>query len=1504
MAGSHCGQVLWAEAIDLPAETSLNPVFVSLTAANNVGLKSSASLSITLVSEPPLLSAGVLTLVPPVAFPPSAGAAAAIMFLNTSAVALQCDAALVSDNLAQSGGVTSLTLTIDDGLGFFYETHAINASGGAALIEYTAVPHRQYHVYLRAISRAGYASTTELVVFYDPTAPTGGRVRVCGSAAPLPLEADAWVQPSGGAITLCPSQFKAPLSGIVAYRVVLTDDATGAELHTADVPLVDGFLNLTGLALSCLSRIRIDSQALSGAGVAGKQQTNLLDVACAAPSITIPVIEEPNGRASPSDLLCLPRSASLVRVSWLGDDERPSHLGWYRAALRKGSEGEDGGDGNSSTHAAYHDVRTRTSELFDTLALDPAPATYVAQVQACDTVGHCAMTSSNDSIMMVDSPPAGGSVNLTAVAVPAADGAVKLRRFLTNRSSISGAWSGFTDSSTEAGAAPLSYEACVGTMPLGCQLLSMHATSAPNLGVPLPTIDVSLRCGGTYYLSVRSTNCAGLSTTVTSEGATLCCHSPRQGNVHLLDSQFEQVGTALDLGGAAVLPSLSISWEGFSDSCSGVAQYTVALDDQGSGSRLFERSVSNLTRSSSTDRSGRRSAFREALPLDVVKKLPDKIRVSVEAINFLGLSSKAIVDITVSREALTVAAPEFRWNLAEEAWHTNESCLAADAASVEVRWPRAMGGAGSLSYLVAHSSADSPSLLEWLPVGVARMVRYPAAELTAGGSTRFKVRACDTIGQCVDSAWSAVLHRIVDKPDGDEVRNVTHVHPATAASPGFITQGSGLAVQWPSFSSLFGPITFDVCVGTTPLGCQVQRFVPSPSDHSWNSSTLPYCGATYYVAVRATNCAGLQRVEASPGVMLCCDAPLAGLLSLWGHGNLTVSGKETYVSNSTTQLTATWSGFVGGCGGVREYELTLHAASDGAQLWSSGLLGADQTSLEMPWVESLRALLGQDDGEYTATLRATSHAGLSTTAEAKLAVVATLPRSPAPQELHAVLSSGRRTPISSVLLGSASTEVFCVPMVGELAADSIEIRWDALVDSTAIVRAFASYYAVVPLDSEDASSSDPQTLPETAWQTGTSSQVVAMPTRIPRLSPLATVPMSTCSQAYCAVAARTCDVAGLCSYSSWTVLAPIKSVPTAGMVDIRFFGGGVSDGFIGPTGFGVSWSGFATTVGAVAFDVCVGTTPLGCQVQRFVPSPSDHSWNSSTLPYCGATYYVAVRATNCAGLQRVEASPGVMLCCDAPLAGLLSLWGHGNLTVSGKETYVSNSTTQLTATWSGFVGGCGGVREYELTLHAASDGAQLWSSGLLGADQTSLEMPWVESLRALLGQDDGEYTATLRATSHAGLSTTAEAKLVLDAIPPSLARVFSGEQGDVACRRAGLPATLTWSGLADAGSGIASVEWAIGSAPLASDVKPFGPISIEDAGSVPRTWGGGSVSPAMHTIYNTLRVSDRAGNSVFGTSSGVRIVPDGGSDHFVCVASGEPANRTLQEPHSLFSEGG
>jgi hypothetical protein len=249
--------------------------------------------------------------------------------------------------------------------------------------------------------------------------------------------------------------------------------------------------------------------------------------------------------------------------------------------------------------------------------------------------------------------------------------------------------------------------------------------------------------------------------------------------------------------------------------------------------------------------------------------------------------------------------------------------------------------------------------------------------------------------------------------------------------------------------------------------------------------------------------------------------------------------------------------------------------------------------------------------------------------------------------------------------------------------------------------------------------------------------------------------------------------------------------------------------------------------------------------------------------------------------------------------GVLSLWSHHNATIAGPEAYVSNSTTQLTAAWSGFDGGCGGVREYELTVSAASDGTALWASGLLRADVTSLEMPW-GSLRALLGRDEGEYTITLRATSHAGLSTTADAKLVLDNIPPSIGTVFSGDQVDDACRRAGLPAKLSWSGSTDSGSGITSIEWAIGTAPLADDVKRFGPVSVADGGSILRTWG--SLSQIGLTIYNTLRLSDRAGNSVLGSSSGVRIVPVSSSSHFVCVASGDPdLGGSLQEIHGLFS---
>ena len=63
-----------------------------------------------------------------------------------------------------------------------------------------------------------------------------------------------------------------------------------------------------------------------------------------------------------------------------------------------------------------------------------------------------------------------------------------------------------------------------------------------------------------------------------------------------------------------------------------------------------------------------------------------------------------------------------------------------------------------------------------------------------------------------------------------------------------------LSVQWHGFDSavellvlqLPSALQYDVCVGTTPFGCQLRGFGPADSNHSWQGHDLPLrCGSTY-----------------------------------------------------------------------------------------------------------------------------------------------------------------------------------------------------------------------------------------------------------------------------------------------------------------------------------------------------------------------------------------------------------------------------------------------------------------------------------------------------------------------------------------------------------------------------------------------------------------------------------------------------------------------------------
>ena len=132
------------------------------------------------------------------------------------------------------------------------------------------------------------------------------------------------------------------------------------------------------------------------------------------------------------------------------------------------------------------------------------------------------------------------------------------------------------------------------------------------------------------------------------------------------------------------------------------------------------------------------------------------------------------------------------------------------------------------------------------------------------------------------AAWSCVTTRfdllfVSDPPAMSSVvlDQARYINSSVSLTATFVLP-TALAAVVDQFTLL------EACVGTTQYGCQTFPFEAlGAGNSSWQSPTLPqHCGATFYVTMRATNCAGLQRTVASVGTKMCCEPPTAGSLQL------------------------------------------------------------------------------------------------------------------------------------------------------------------------------------------------------------------------------------------------------------------------------------------------------------------------------------------------------------------------------------------------------------------------------------------------------------------------------------------------------------------------------------------------------------------------------------------------------------------------------------------------
>ena len=290
------------------------------------------------------------------------------------------------------------------------------------------------------------------------------------------------------------------------------------------------------------------------------------------------------------------------------------------------------------------------------------------------------------------------------------------------------------------------------------------------------------------------------------------------------------------------------------------------------------------------------------------------------------------------------------------------------------------------------------------------------------------------------------------------------------------------------------------------------------------------------------------------------------------------------------------------------------------------------------------------------------------------------------------------------------------------------------------------------------------------------------------------------------------------------------------------------------------------------YQVCIGTTAFGCQLIPFSSVGANQSWHRGReeLPplQCGSTYYAAVRATNCAGLQRVVASEPIQLCCRPPTAGRVTVVDAYGEAVE----FVGNESTSLRVQWSGFADVCAGLREYVVSVRRADERSPLWSVGPLEPNSSAVTLS-AEQLIALQLEHGVAHEVVVSATSWAGLVTSVAAPLLVDHRAPRPARLYSGpHHADVACVAHWQPLVLSWERPEDDVSGIATCAWALGTRPCSADLRPWERLpnwlATQLKAALPNStlWTPGTI------VFASLRCFDRAGNAKTTTSNGVRVV--------------------------------
>jgi hypothetical protein len=814
-------------------------------------------------------------------------------------------------------------------------------------------------------------------------------------------------------------------------------------------------------------------------------------------------------------------------------------------------------------------------------------------------------------------------------------------------------------------------------------------------------------------------------------------------------------------------------------------------------------------------------------------------------------------------------------------------------------------------FTITHNSnpdADSPGGggAEWASAGVAGGVQVDTRPLALAPQQQWlHVRACNEVGLCSGTLSAEAPMLLTSERPSEREAGVSLKTFSRGVLDGRDGTSAQLDVSWNAFrdpTEAVAMLKYEVCVGTTPFGCQLVPFAAAAGWH-WSGSDLSLqCSATYYAAVRATNCAGLQSTAISTGAKLCCEPPVASSEVLLRDVE---SGTLVESVGAGVALSASWN-FGDVCAAIQAYNVTLGPQGEGALLWSS-LVGPSHaaTTIEEGVTQ------GMSDGRYEVAVAAISHSGLVTERTATL-VLDREPPSATPPKIRV---SGE----DAWVHGRTCMSV---------AAVYVDVHWDAFSDAASDVARYSYSVHTATNDSSPPSMAH--------WVDVAAARQSRLPAYLLRAN------ASETSLTYFRV--RGCDTAGHCAHSAWSEpllvvprppagghvrlsamaspamsASPHASLPAPSFVNpfsllnvnaSLFVAAGCPSAYMydetcsasqrrvaglgcnaGGAGQNCRACGFGDLLprpggedlssqlaGELSYEVCVGTTPFGCQLVPFTAATGGDWSSRGELPLqCGTSYYAVARATNCAGLQRSVVSSAVKLCCEQPVvSGAMRLHDGEGAPVA----FVSNSSATVFALWGGFAESCSGVRSLVVSLvDSAAPAASLWRLEL-STEALSVELPI-----SVLGQlsHGVSVRVEVEAMSNAGLSTRLTASLTVDRTPPRVAVLKHRRASLSTVEQSGRPVCvpsgsdsleLDWSSMADeqSGSEDAAVSLFVGegvNATLVSEMHVQGGLTMASV-ALPTDLSTGVV---IVTACNRLRSCTNS------TPLGLRLVseaPEGG----------------------------